>query len=120
VPSTGNEDEIKNDEVLLHVEYVPGKSLIVGDALSRTPVEGDDRGITEIVEEYVSVVSSLWPASDHQLQRICEETRKDTQLGALLQILQNSWPATKSTLTIELLRCSHSETVDICSHKLMV
>ena len=84
-----------------HVEYVPGnlKSLVVADALSRAPVRGDDSGIADIVDEYISVVTDLWPASDHQLQRIRDETRKDSQLTALLRILQTNWPLTKSALT---------------------
>ena len=85
-----------------HVEYVPGKSLVVADALSRAPVRGDDSGIADIVDEYISVVTDLWPASDHQLQRIRDETRKDSQLTALLRILQTNWPLTKSALTIEV------------------
>ena len=61
---------------------------MVADALSRAPVRGDDSGIADIVDEYISVVTDLWPASDHQLQRIRDETRKDSQLTALLRILQ--------------------------------
>jgi transposase InsO family protein len=92
------------------VEYVPGKKLVVPDTLSRSPIplspnalpDYSDRVVAEIVEEHVSAVSSLWPASDRQLQRIRDETSKDPQLAPLLQILQSQWPKTKAALDVRV------------------
>ena len=66
------------------------------------PIDYSDRVVAEIVEEHVSVVISLWPASDRQLQFIRNKTLKDPQLDALLKILQLQWPETKAALAVEV------------------
>ncbi|XP_062509074.1 uncharacterized protein K02A2.6-like [Corticium candelabrum] len=79
-----------------NVVYVPGKQLVVADALSRSPVEvgvPDDN-----VEEYVFRVKISWPVSDEMLQRIKEDTRHDSQLSALLLMVQSEWPSYKGQL----------------------
>ena len=96
MPSTVNENEV---EILLSCGICPKEVVSGGGCFVRAPVRGDDSGIADIVDEYISVVTDLWPASDHQLQRIRDETRKDSQLTALLRILQTNWPLTKSALT---------------------
>ena len=91
-------------------EYVPGKKLVVADALSRSPIplspealnDYSDRVVVEIVEEHVSVVTSLWPASDTQLQRIRNEKLNKPELAALPKILQSHWSETNSALTAEV------------------
>ena len=73
------------------VEYVPGEKLVVADALSRAPIVTDESQqettLSELLEEHISVITALFPASDLQLQRIREETQKDVQLATLLNIL---------------------------------
>ena len=86
------------------VEYVPGKKLVVADALSGAPIVTDESQQettpSELLEEHISVITALLSASDLQLQRIREETEKDVRLAALLKILQSEWPAAKSQLNI--------------------
>ena len=88
------------------VEYVPGKKLVVADALSRAPILAteiqDEMMKLELLHEHIFVITALFPASDAQLQRIREETKNDLQLGTLLQILQSAWPAAKSQLDINV------------------
>ena len=82
----------------------------MANTLSRSPIplsreallDYSDRVVAEIVEEHVSVVTSLWPASDTQLQRIRNETLKKHQLAVLLKILQSQWSETKAALTAEV------------------
>lgn len=73
------------------VEYVPGKKLVVADALSRAPVPTDESQqetlLSELLEDHISVITALFLASDLQLRRIREETQKGVQLAALLTIL---------------------------------
>eukprot|EP00118_Oscarella_pearsei_P022854 m.267736 g.267736 ORF g.267736 m.267736 type:complete len:284 (+) comp40519_c0_seq8:2009-2860(+) len=77
------------------IEYVQGKKLQVADALSRAPVDRPDLSLTELVESHIAAVSECWPASQAQLKKIREETLKDPQLKALLNVLRNDWPAGK-------------------------
>jgi hypothetical protein len=88
------------------LQYVPGKTLAVADALSRAPVgpaeDRTDKIIAELVEDHVSVVSTLWPAFDRQLQRIRDETLKDPELASLIDNLKSEWPTTSSSLRLDL------------------
>ena len=64
---------------------MPGKKLVVADALSRALVlateSQDEMMLSELLEEHIYVITALFPASDAQLQRIREETKDDLQLG---------------------------------------
>ena len=61
------------------VSHVPGKSLITADALSRAPVEQQDRqSITEEeIDLYVQHVFASLPASNTQLEQIKEKQEED-------------------------------------------
>ena len=76
--------------------YVPGKQLIVAEALSRSRVEV---GVPDdTFGEYVFGVKISWPVSDEMLQRIKEKTRHDPQLSSLLLMVQSEWPSYKVQL----------------------
>ena len=75
-------------------EYVPGKNLIVADALSRA-VKVQSTEISEISGEvnfYVQEVQRQWPASEEMLQQIATETTKDTGMSTALTLTLNGWP----------------------------
>ena len=74
------------------MQYVPGKHLLVADALSRAPVDQEDSSVKSVVQEHVAVITELCPESDSQLQEIREATLQDPQLAVLLNVLQTSWP----------------------------
>jgi transposase InsO family protein len=74
------------------VQYVPGKHLLVADALSRAPVDQGDSTVEKVVQEHVATITELCPESDTQLQEIREATLQDPQLAVLLNVLQTSWP----------------------------
>ena len=59
-------------------EYMPGKDIVVVDALSRGPLEYEQLNrITSDVEEYVKVVQAAWPATDEILDQSRQGTRED-------------------------------------------
>lgn len=75
-------------------EYVPGKTLVVADTLSRQPQR--DAAADELLAEdtvlYVDMVRQCWPASDEKLQEIAAETSKDPALSVVLRYLHTDWP----------------------------
>ena len=76
-------------------EYVPGKFMVVADALSRAPMgryENKEDGIEEEVEGFVGGVVGSLPVTDYQLHRIKEEQAKDRDLGAVMELIVNGWP----------------------------
>ena len=61
------------------VQYVPGKELLVENALSRAPVENTTEATAEEVELYVSAVSLAGiPVSDVLFDDIRHATEEDT------------------------------------------
>ncbi|XP_025116120.1 uncharacterized protein K02A2.6-like [Pomacea canaliculata] len=80
------------------VEYVPGKKLVIADALSRSPqlttAESEVITLSEDVEAYLSSVDISWScaASDKRLKEIAEETRKDRLIQAAIRYSNEGWP----------------------------
>ena len=78
------------------ISHVPGKSLVVADTLSRTPVtkhisEHDNRQNEEI-ELYVNSVLSEVPASDKRLEEIRERQREDEVCRQMVTYCKDGWP----------------------------
>ena len=76
-------------------EYVPGKELIVADALSRSMnpgATGEMSELTQEVEMYIADIESLWPASDGMLQTIADQTQKDEELSQVASLITYKWP----------------------------
>jgi len=76
------------------VEHVPGKTLLIADALSRSPLPHNDKDVerAEEIEAHVDAIQSLWPVSSEKLQYIKEATANDSELHQLTQFTSHGWP----------------------------
>ena len=81
--------------------HVPGKSMHVADALSRSPIDtkGDDSIHLE-VQSYVNEVMASWPMRDARLTEIREKTPKDVNLQAAMHYTINGWPENKADVQL--------------------
>ena len=76
-------------------EHVPGKALVVADALSRCnllPKPCSSETAVDEVESYVDDVKRGWPASSQKLQEIALETTKCPDLSLVYRYTQEGWP----------------------------
>ena len=83
------------------INHVPGKFLYTADALSRAPIDQDPSASEELqseVECYVNVVTVSLPASDHRLEEIRIELKRDDTLKVVMQYTQHGWPDDKRKL----------------------
>ena len=78
------------------VSHVPGKSLLVADALSRAPstdpVDSDILLQLETTAYVNSVVQNL-PASTRQLERIKQHQEEDEVCRQVAAYCQSGWPS---------------------------
>ena len=74
--------------------HTPGKSLVIADTLSRSPVkeEMEDTASSTDVEAHVDGVASSWPVSDERLDKIAEESQRDPILIEVFQQTATGWP----------------------------
>ena len=76
---------------------MPGKDLIIADALSRAPDKGSKPHVTDLqhseVEEYVNHIISSLPATEERLEQIRREQQQDTVCQRLTQYYQQGWPS---------------------------
>lgn len=79
------------------VVYVPGKTLVVADALSRSPRSYTSE-LTDThsdVECYIATVVQDIPASPSRMDRIKAATANDNELQAVIKLIRNGWPEYK-------------------------
>lgn len=90
------------------VTYVPGKSLVVADTLSRAPdmtykgVKSNTPAevmINNIQRDIDYTIKSM-PVSDTQLERIKEATASDTVLQEVQRMIVDGWPDSSRNCTI--------------------
>ena len=82
------------------IDYVPGKILYTADALFRAPIDpplSTDEFQPEVKCNVNAVILSL-PASDHRLEEIRNELKRDDTLKKVMQYTQYGWPNDKRTL----------------------
>ena len=77
--------------------HVPGKALVIADALSRIkvssqPQTGTTTDLTDEVEIYTEDVTRSWPASSQKLKEIAVETAKCPDLSLVHRFVQDGWP----------------------------
>ena len=90
-----------NPEVI----YVPGKSLVIADALSRKPLtsQAADEELADLVEIHVDAVAACWPASQSKLQDIREASEADTLLRQVAECVTEGWPSSAKQVPLKLL-----------------
>lgn len=77
------------------LEFRPGKSIPIADALSRAPL--DETAENEPTLRVSNV--DLCPISDSRLAAIRDATERDDALQALCTVITNGWPDKKAELT---------------------
>ena len=85
------------------ISHVPGKDLVIADALSRAPSslqEPDDIELQQDTEAFVDQVIR-GSASGHKLALICQKQTEDKICRQLKEFCKNGWP-TRSTCPGEL------------------
>jgi len=83
------------------VQYIPGKEMLIADALSRAFLHSVDES-SEIVDDIEVLIHTLlndFPASYSKLEEFHRETLSDLVLSQLLQYLKHGFP---SSLPMEL------------------
>lgn len=81
------------------VKHVPGKNLVIADALSRKPLQHTvaDQELKEVVQEYVDAVHDSWPITSNRLDRLRAATIQDRDLQQVIHYVYNGWPAAVPT-----------------------
>ena len=78
------------------VEYIPGRQMLVADALSRAPLPENTPEIPDAeVNTYIHSVILNLPISDNRLQQFQSETAKGEALTILRDQIQSGWPANR-------------------------
>ena len=88
------------------VQHVPGKDLIVPDALSRSPLAGTEASSATLSSEataYVDAVQASWPASQAKLQEFRKATDEDEELQAVRRFVTDGWPRRASAVPASLM-----------------
>ena len=74
-------------------EYAPGKTLVIADALSHSPVKDRNNNNTEmIIACHVNAVTHGGPISQHKLDMIRSATQRDEQLQSVRKLIKDAWP----------------------------
>ena len=81
-------------------KYVPGKDMLVADALSHSPVSTTESSSHEEVQAHVSDVQSSWQVSDAGLDKIRAETLKDVNLKSAMEYTIHGLPQYKEDVQL--------------------
>ena len=78
------------------IEFVPGKQLILADALSRAFEKTEKKSSTEKqVEVFVDMIKKMIQVSPETLRRIATETKSDETLQKVIQSIKEGWDANR-------------------------
>ena len=75
--------------------YIPGKDLVLADALSRSLLPFSTNGCDNLDDEvqvFLNAVESSRPASEEKTQLIEKTTRGDQELQEVAKLVLNGWP----------------------------
>ena len=92
------------------VRHVPGKELVVADALSRRPLphkREDEEKIDEMVE-YIDSVKAAWPTSSSFLQKMKLATARDPMLQKVATFIAEGWPQPQSSISLPVIPYYHA------------
>ena len=81
------------------ISHVPGKSLLVADALSRAPCSeaaNEDLLLQQETAAYVNFVVQNLPATEKQLERIRRHQEEDEECKLAAEYCQSRWPSRQS------------------------
>lgn len=80
--------------------HVPGKELVIADALSRAPLPEDPVSTTDIDQVHL-MVSVIVHASQSRLDDIRKATESDPELKAVQQYILNGWPQKRHSVDVQ-------------------
>ncbi|XP_033991872.1 uncharacterized protein K02A2.6-like [Trematomus bernacchii] len=85
-------------------EHVPGKTLVVADTLSRSPLTHtkEETDTQEDVACYVATVIQGIPASPTRMENIRKETAADSELQAVIKLIRAGWPEYSSNVPLNI------------------
>ena len=76
-----------------NIVHVPGKELIIADALSRAPRVSTDGGdLEQEVDAYVNLILETLPATERRLQEIKTQLETDPILQQVTSYCRDGWP----------------------------
>ena len=78
-----------------NIVYVPGKNLVIADALSRAPLMAQDqhnKHLKEDVQANVDVNFQDLPATELRLEEIQRAQKNDLLCQEMVQYCQEGWP----------------------------
>jgi hypothetical protein len=78
------------------VRHVPGKELVIADALSRSPVphSPEDEELSDEVTAYVDSVMTSKPVTTRRMEALRAATVHDPELQKVINYTLNGWPST--------------------------
>lgn len=85
-------------------EYVPGKTLLIADALSRSP-QSYTKEVTDAhseVECYVATVIQGIPASPSRMENIKMSTAADCELQSVIKLVRGGWPEYSGNVPLQV------------------
>ena len=86
------------------VKHVPGKELVIADALSRSPIRHDrsDEELDQDVSAHIAAVVGTWNISVNKLCTIKRATAEDPVLSQVVQYTVEGWPKYAKDVPFEL------------------